>query len=155
MEGVFNSSGSKNSVRSLQIVTPTHVATDTRKRCGHKNLPTTARLRTGQRIEAGNLDCVTPGGRLHALAFTLLRRSPNFTGELSEAHYREIFASATGRYGSSLDYAHQPLCELRRHAIHDHALARLVDLAEVQIEASARAIAFHPPHQPHPRHGPA
>ena len=92
---------------------------------------------------------------MRALAFTLLRRSPNFTGELSEAHYCEIFASAVKRYGSSLDYARQTLCELGCHAIRDHALARLVDLAEVQIEASARAIALHPPHQPHPRHGPA
>lgn len=74
------------------------------------------------------LDCVTPGGRVRALAFTLSRRSPNFTGELTEARYREIFASATGRYGTSLDYAYQTLLELQRHAIHDAALARLIRL---------------------------
>jgi len=81
------------------------------------------------------LDCITPGGRVRALAFTLSRRSPNFTGELSEARYREIFMSATGRYGSSIDYARQTLLELRRHAIHDRALARLVALAEGAVEA--------------------
>lgn len=83
------------------------------------------------------LDCITPGGRVRALAFTLSRRSPNFTGELSEARYREIFRSAIGRYGSSIDYARQTLLELRRHAIHDHTLARLVALAEAAIEADA------------------
>lgn len=83
------------------------------------------------------LDCVTPGGRVRALAFTLSRRSPNFTGELSEARYREIFASATGRYGTSLDYAHQTLVELQRHAIHDAALARLVRLAQAELSAKA------------------
>ncbi len=83
------------------------------------------------------LDCVTPGGRVRALAFTLSRRSPNFTGELSEARYREIFASATGRYGTSLDYAMQTLEELQRHAIHDAALARLVRLAQAELSAEA------------------
>lgn len=76
------------------------------------------------------LDCATPRGPVRALAFTLSRRSPNFTGELSEARYREIFASAVGRYGSSLDYARQTLLDLQRHAIHDAALARLVELVD-------------------------
>ncbi len=83
------------------------------------------------------LDCITPGGRVRALAFTLSRRSPNFTGQLSEARYRDIFMSASGRYGSSIDYARQTLQELRRHAIHDRRLARLVGLAEATIEAEA------------------
>ncbi|MEJ8846172.1 gamma-glutamylcyclotransferase [Variovorax rhizosphaerae] len=75
------------------------------------------------------LDCNTPGGKVRALAFTLSRRSPNFTGELAEARYREIFASAAGRYGTSIDYARQTFLELRRHGIHDAALARLVRMA--------------------------
>ncbi|MEP6721988.1 MAG: gamma-glutamylcyclotransferase [Variovorax sp.] len=83
------------------------------------------------------LDCITPGGTVRALAFTLSRRSPNFTGELSEARYREIFASATGRYGTSIDYARQTLLELQRHAIHDAALARLVRLAVADLSAAA------------------
>ena len=81
------------------------------------------------------LDCVTPGGTVRALAFTLSRRSPNFTGELSDARYREIFSSAVGRYGSSLDYAQQTLQELQRHAIHDAALARLIKLAAEEVAA--------------------
>jgi cation transport protein ChaC len=76
------------------------------------------------------LECVTPHATVRALAFTLSRRSPNFTGDLSEAQYRHIFASAAGRYGSSIDYARQTLLELQRHQIRDTALARLVRLAE-------------------------
>jgi cation transport protein ChaC len=83
------------------------------------------------------LGCATPGGPVRALAFTLSRRSPNFTGELSDARYRQIFHSAAGYYGSSLDYARQTLLELQRHAIHDRALARLVRLAESELSAMA------------------
>jgi len=83
------------------------------------------------------LDCATPDGRVRALAFTLSRRSPNFTGELPEARYREIFQSAAGRYGTSLDYAVKTLQELQRHAIHDRALARLVRLANSDLSANA------------------
>jgi cation transport protein ChaC len=78
------------------------------------------------------LRCGTAEGDVRALAFTLSRRSPNFTGELSDERYRHIFAHAVGRYGSSLDYAQQTLMELRRHSIHDAALARLVALAELK-----------------------
>ncbi|MEJ7687183.1 MAG: gamma-glutamylcyclotransferase [Variovorax sp.] len=83
------------------------------------------------------LDCTTPGGPVRALAFTLSRRSPNFTGNLEDDRYRQIFASATGRYGTSLDYAQQTLLELGRHAIHDAALARLIRLAEAQLSGEA------------------
>jgi len=83
------------------------------------------------------LDCTTSHGSVKALAFTLSRRSPNFTGELDDARYRAIFASATGRYGTSIDYARQTLLELKRHNIHDAALARLVRLAEQQEAAAA------------------
>jgi cation transport protein ChaC len=82
------------------------------------------------------LDCTTPHGSVRALAFTLSRRSPNFTGNLDDERYRHIFASAAGRYGSSLDYAQQTLLELRRHSIHDAALARLIKLAEARLSES-------------------
>ncbi|RZL87012.1 MAG: calcium transporter ChaC [Variovorax sp.] len=83
------------------------------------------------------LTCTTAGGTVRALAFTLSRQSPNFTGVLDDDHYRHIFANAVGRYGSSLDYAQQTLLELKRHGIHDAALARLVRLAEATISAHA------------------
>ena len=83
------------------------------------------------------LDCTTAEGPVKALAFTLSRRSPNYTGNLDDDHYRRIFSTASGRYGSSLDYAHQTLVELQRHAIHDAALARLIRLAEKQLSQAA------------------
>jgi cation transport protein ChaC len=87
------------------------------------------------------LSCGTAEGSVRALAFTLSRRSPNFTGELSDERYRHIFTHAVGRYGSSLDYARQTLLELQRHSIHDAALARLVALAEMQQQRQSEAAA--------------
>lgn len=76
------------------------------------------------------LRCETALGPVHALAFTLSRRSPNFTGHLSEERYRDIFAHSHGRYGSTLDYARQTLHGLRAHGIEDRALARLLKIAD-------------------------
>jgi glutathione-specific gamma-glutamylcyclotransferase len=70
--------------------------------------------------------CDTEQGPIKALAFTLSRRSPNYTGELSAEQYREIFSHATGRYGTTLAYAQQTLEGLRAHGIEDRALARLL-----------------------------
>ena len=70
--------------------------------------------------------CHTPQGPVRALAFTLSRNSPNHTGELSEADYRRIFAHATGRFGTTHDYARLTWEELRRLGIHDRALERLL-----------------------------
>lgn len=72
----------------------------------------------------------TAQGPVPALAFTLHPNSPNHTGHLSEAQYRDIFAHARGRYGSTLDYARQTLDGLRRHGIEDRSLARLLKLAD-------------------------
>lgn len=68
----------------------------------------------------------TPQGPVTALAFTLNRRSPNHTGTLSAAQYRQIFEHATGRYGTTLDYARQTHEQLLLLGIRDHALARLL-----------------------------
>lgn len=70
----------------------------------------------------------TPQGRVRALAFTLSRKSPSHTGELSEEEYRAIFAAASGIYGTTMDYAHRTLEELRRHDIRDRNLERLLRL---------------------------
>lgn len=70
----------------------------------------------------------TPAGPVKALAFTLSRKSPSHTGELSEEEYRAIFASAQGIYGTTLDYAHRTLEELKRHDIRDRNLERLLRL---------------------------
>jgi cation transport protein ChaC len=71
----------------------------------------------------------TPQGPVRALGFTLSRLSPSFTGRLSDDTYRDIFRHAVGRYGSTLDYAHQTHVQLAQLGIHDRALARLMALA--------------------------
>lgn len=74
------------------------------------------------------LDCTTDAGRVKALAFTLSRRSPSYTGHLGDAEYRRIFAQSRGRYGTTHDYAHHTFHGLRQHGIHDRALAQLLKL---------------------------
>ena len=75
------------------------------------------------------LTCHTPQGPVQALAFTLSRSSPSYTGELHPDEYRRIFAQASGRYGSTHDYAHDTLHGLRQVGIHDQALARLLQFS--------------------------
>ena len=72
------------------------------------------------------LACHTVHGPVKALAFTLSRKSANFTGDLHHDQYRHIFSKATGRYGTTLDYARQTLDSLKAHGIEDAALQRLL-----------------------------
>lgn len=75
------------------------------------------------------LACPTEHGSVRALAFTLPHHSPSHTGVLSDAQLRQIFRDATGRFGSTRDYAEQTLQALRRIGIEDRALARVVRIA--------------------------
>ena len=61
-----------------------------------------------------------------ALAFTLSKSSPDHTGELTHAEYLKIFAEATGRYGTTRDYAQKTYDSLRSVGIHDRALGTLL-----------------------------
>lgn len=79
------------------------------------------------------LVCQTPHGPVSALAFTLSRKSPNHTGELPDHEYCRIFEQASGRYGTTIDYAQATYDELRKHGIHDQALARLIALAKKEM----------------------
>lgn len=72
----------------------------------------------------------TPQGSVRALAFTLSRRSPSFTGQLTPERYRDIFSRSCGRYGTTLDYARRTFEGLKAHGIHDHALEKLLHLAD-------------------------
>ena len=72
------------------------------------------------------LPCLTERGPVQALAFTLSRRSPNYTGELRAEQLRQIFAQARGRYGTTLDYARQTYDSLRQAGIHDELLHRML-----------------------------
>jgi len=75
------------------------------------------------------LNCDTPAGRLRALAFTLSRQSPNWTGPLHEPELLHIFQHASGRYGTTLDYLLRTVQGLREHGIRDRELERQVHLA--------------------------
>ncbi|MEZ5646845.1 MAG: gamma-glutamylcyclotransferase [Burkholderiaceae bacterium] len=88
--------------------------------------------------------CRTSQGHVRALAFTLSRHSPNYTGHLSEAQYRDIFAHSRGRYGTTLDYARQTLQGLRAHGIEDRALAHLLRLADDVPDSPATTTPFPP-----------
>ena len=68
----------------------------------------------------------TPDGPVRAVAFTLPRSSPSYTGQLDAHRYRRIFKSSVGRYGSTLAYAHETHRQLAELGIHDHALAHLL-----------------------------
>jgi cation transport protein ChaC len=72
------------------------------------------------------LHCQTDAGPVRALAFTLSRQSPSYTGELPQPDYAKIFSAACGRFGTTLDYARQTYECLRRHGIEDAALRRLL-----------------------------
>ena len=76
------------------------------------------------------LRCQTSLGEVRALAFTLSKRSPNHTGVLSEDSYRQIFSSSYGRFGTTRDYARLTFDKLRTLGIHDHALGKLLKLAD-------------------------
>lgn len=74
------------------------------------------------------LTCRTPDGPVRALAFTLSRQSPNYTGPLPDAVYAQIFAEAKGRYGFTRDYARLTHDTLEALGMTDARLARLMAL---------------------------
>ena len=75
------------------------------------------------------LSCRTERGPVQALAFTLSRRSPNFTGPLCSDQLRHILAHSRGRFGTTLDYARQTYDCLRQAGIHDRELRQVLSLA--------------------------
>ena len=75
------------------------------------------------------LPCQTEAGPVTALAFTLSRSSPNYTGEIDEARLVEVFRSACGRYGTTLAYLLETARCLHSRGIRDRGIERLVALA--------------------------
>jgi cation transport protein ChaC len=75
------------------------------------------------------LACKTSCGNVNALAFTLSRSSPAHTGAIPDAQMLEILRSATGRFGSTLDYLLETAQSLRGCGIRDRDVERLVELA--------------------------
>lgn len=75
------------------------------------------------------LPCKTPQGTVHALAFTLSRRSPSHVGPLPDEAVLDILRHACGRYGTTLDYLVGTAASLRGCGIRDKEIERLVQLA--------------------------
>lgn len=75
------------------------------------------------------LRCQTAAGQVLALAFTLSRRSPNYTGRIDDHEMLRILRHARGRYGSTLDYLVRTAEALRAHRMCDQESQRLLDLA--------------------------
>lgn len=78
------------------------------------------------------LACQTDDGPVQALAFTLSRRNPNFTGRIDDAQMLHILRHAQGRYGTTLDYLLQTAHALRTQQVRDREIERLVALARRQ-----------------------
>ena len=74
------------------------------------------------------LRCRTAQGVVTALAFTLSRRSPNFTGRLNDQEMLHILRHAQGRYGSTLDYLVRTAEALHQHRMCDRESDRLLNL---------------------------
>jgi cation transport protein ChaC len=75
------------------------------------------------------LRCSTADGDVMALAFTLSRRSPNYTGRIDDPTLLAILRHAHGRYGSTLDYLVRTAEALRQHRMCDRESERLLALA--------------------------
>lgn len=71
----------------------------------------------------------TAAGEVRALAFTLDRRSPNYTGPLTDEMMIGILRDAAGRYGRTLDYLLDTARSLHECGIRDREIERLVALA--------------------------
>lgn len=78
------------------------------------------------------LRCRTAQGDVTALAFTLSRRSPSFTGRLDDQTMLHILRHAQGRYGSTLDYLVRTTQALREHRMCDRESERLLGLVRSQ-----------------------
>lgn len=99
------------------------------------------------------LAAATPHGTVRALAFTLSRTSPNYTGQLEACRYRRIFESSVGRYGSTLDYARDTHRQLAELGIHDQALGQLLSHApnsQAEPGCKTKHNRSCPPHAPTP-----
>jgi cation transport protein ChaC len=76
------------------------------------------------------LPCRTPRGTVHALAFTLSRRSPSYVPPMSDDEIVQILRHASGRYGTTLQYLLETAHCLRERGVRDREIERLVRLAQ-------------------------
>lgn len=100
-----------------------------RRRVEHELQRLWAREMPNSVYDARWLHCRTAQGPVRALAFTLSRRSPNYTGALADAQMLAILRQARGRYGTTLAYLLDTAAGLAAHGIRDREIERLVALA--------------------------
>lgn len=108
--------------RGLVYRVPARVAGDELERLWAREMPTGV-------YDPRWIACRTPHGPVRALAFTLSRRSPNYTGRLHDDELLDILRQACGRYGTTLDYLVRTAHALHHHGIADREIDRLVALA--------------------------
>jgi cation transport protein ChaC len=77
------------------------------------------------------LRAATPTGEVHALAFTLSRRSPAWLPHLPDGELLHILRHARGRYGSTLEYLTLTARALDDHGVPDAEVKRLMTLARL------------------------
>jgi cation transport protein ChaC len=75
------------------------------------------------------LPAITPQGTVHALAFTLSRRSEAYMGRIADEQMLHILRHSSGRYGSTLQYLADTAHALRERGVHDREVQRLMALA--------------------------
>ena len=75
------------------------------------------------------LACATPDGPTQALAFTLSRTHPAYTGVLGEAELVHILRHSCGRYGTTLDYLMETAISLQARGLCDGHTRGLVEVA--------------------------
>lgn len=73
--------------------------------------------------------CRTAHGTVEALAFTLSRQSPSYTGRLRDEELLQILREARGRCGTTLDYLLNTARCLSLHGVRDTEVERIVALA--------------------------
>jgi glutathione-specific gamma-glutamylcyclotransferase len=100
-----------------------------RRRVEHELPRLWAREMPNAVYDARWLQCRTTQGPVPALAFTLSRRSPHYTGALDDAQLLAILRHAKGRYGTTLDYVLETAAGMAAHGIRDPRVERLVALA--------------------------
>jgi cation transport protein ChaC len=75
------------------------------------------------------LPALTAQGMVHALAFTLSRRSEAYMGRIPDAQMLHILRHASGRYGTTLQYLTDTAHALRERGVRDREVQRLMALA--------------------------
>ena len=110
------------SCKGVVFRVPRKQAPDTLRTLWHREMPNGV-------YDPKWLACQTGQGAVSALAFTLPKSSPNYTGPLEESQLRQVFSMSCGRYGTTRDYAQQTFKCLCQVGIHDNELERVLRLA--------------------------